>query len=88
MLDSHPSVNSSRPWIRAVLGAVLIFLTGCDHHENRNVGSIMKEQGPPTAIFTDITKGAGITFIHNNGAYGEKLLPESMGGGVTCYRRD
>ena len=36
----------------------------------------------PTARFTDITKAAGIQFVHNNGAYGEKLLPETMGGGV------
>ena len=36
----------------------------------------------PVAKFTDITKEAGITFVHNNGAYGEKLLPETMGGGV------
>jgi len=36
----------------------------------------------PVAKFTDITKEAGITFVHNDGAYGEKLLPETMGGGV------
>src|SRR6188508_2252083 len=27
----------------------------------------------PTARFKDITKEAGIAFVHNNGAYGEKL---------------
>ncbi len=36
----------------------------------------------PDAKFTDITREAGITFTHNNGAYGDKLLPETMGGGV------
>jgi len=36
----------------------------------------------PVVKFTDITKAAGINFVHNNGAYGEKLLPETMGGGV------
>jgi len=36
----------------------------------------------PVAKFTDITKEAGIAFVHNDGAYGEKLLPETMGGGV------
>ena len=36
----------------------------------------------PTVHFTDITKQAGINFVHNNGAYGDKLLPETMGGGV------
>jgi hypothetical protein len=36
----------------------------------------------PVAKFTDITRQAGIQFTHVNGAYGEKLLPEAMGGGV------
>lgn len=42
----------------------------------------------PAARFTDITKEAGITFVHNNGAYGEKLLPETMGGGVAFFDFD
>ena len=40
----------------------------------------------PTAPFTDITAAAGIRFVHNNGAYGEKLLPETMGGGCGLPR--
>jgi enediyne biosynthesis protein E4 len=39
-------------------------------------------QEPPVARFTDITRTSGITFVHVNGAYGDKLLPETMGGGV------
>ena len=35
----------------------------------------------PEVKFTDITRESGITFVHNSGAYGEKLLPESMGSG-------
>jgi len=42
----------------------------------------------PTAQFTDITQEAGITFLHNNGAYGDKLLPETMGGGVAFFDFD
>ena len=42
----------------------------------------------PVARFTDITKEAGITFVHNNGAYGEKLLPETMGSGVAFFDFD
>ncbi len=34
--------------------------------------------------FTDITAQAGIHFIHNNGAFGKKYLPETMGSGV-CF---
>ena len=36
----------------------------------------------PEARFSDVTRSAGISFVHNNGAYGDKLLPETMGGGV------
>ncbi|MBT6153800.1 MAG: CRTAC1 family protein [Planctomycetaceae bacterium] len=35
----------------------------------------------PNILFTDITEEAGIRFVHENGATGEKLLPETMGGG-------
>ncbi|MEM7081678.1 MAG: CRTAC1 family protein [Pseudomonadota bacterium] len=39
----------------------------------------------PSIPFTDMTADAGIQFVHNNGAYGEKLLPETMGGGVALF---
>ena len=35
----------------------------------------------PEIPFEDITMLAGIDFVHENGAEGEKLLPETMGGG-------
>ncbi|MDX1951627.1 MAG: VCBS repeat-containing protein, partial [Verrucomicrobiota bacterium] len=37
----------------------------------------------PVTPFREITSEAGISFVHNSGAIGEKLLPETMGGGVT-----
>ena len=42
----------------------------------------------PTVRFVDITREAGITFTHSNGAYGDKLLPETMGGGVAFLDYD
>jgi hypothetical protein len=42
----------------------------------------------PVAKFTDITVESGIKFAHVNGAYGEKLLPETMGGGVAFFDFD
>ena len=36
----------------------------------------------PEIDFTDITGDAGIDFVHVNGAYGERLLPETMGAGA------
>ena len=44
----------------------------------------------PSIPFKDMTDASGIDFVHVSGAAGEKLLPESMGGGVAvhgCSRR-
>jgi len=42
----------------------------------------------PRLPFTDITASAGISFSPITGATGEKLLPESMGGGVAFLDHD
>jgi enediyne biosynthesis protein E4 len=42
----------------------------------------------PTVKFADITAASGITFVHNNGATGDKLLPETMGSGVAIFDFD
>ena len=46
------------------------------------------EESVPESKFTDITAAAGIDFSHNNGATGDKLLPESMGNGVAFFDFD
>jgi enediyne biosynthesis protein E4 len=38
--------------------------------------------------FRDITQQAGIRFVHNNGAFGKKYLPETMGPGVAFIDYD
>jgi enediyne biosynthesis protein E4 len=45
---------------------------------------------PPGFRFVDVTSSAGIQFHHNSGAYGGKLLPETMGSGCAFldYDRD
>ncbi|HUB19564.1 MAG TPA: CRTAC1 family protein [Acidobacteriaceae bacterium] len=44
---------------------------------------------PPQRIhFTDITQRAGIHFVYNNGAFGKKYLPETMGPGVAFIDYD
>lgn len=42
----------------------------------------------PSVKFTDISAEAGIKFVHNNGATGDKLLPETMGSGVAFFDFD
>jgi hypothetical protein len=43
---------------------------------------------PPSLPFTDVTAAVGIDFVHANGATGDKLLPETMGGGVAFLDYD
>lgn len=40
---------------------------------------------PPNVEFRNITKEAGITFVHTHGGFGQKLLPETMGSGVLVF---
>lgn len=44
--------------------------------------------GRPVVPFTDVTEEAGINFHHFSGAVGEKLLPETMGGGCAFLDYD
>lgn len=41
-----------------------------------------------TIHFTDITQSAGIHFVHNNGAFGKKYLPETLGPGCAFIDYD
>ncbi len=42
----------------------------------------------PALTFTDITGQAGIRFVHTNGAFGKKYLPETIGSGVLFFDAD
>ncbi|HRY48016.1 MAG TPA: CRTAC1 family protein [Candidatus Paceibacterota bacterium] len=66
--------------------AALLLLTACE--PGPKIPNPANEI--PVAPFTDITASAGIQFVHVNGAFGDKLLPETMGGGVAFldYDRD
>ncbi|MCP5416920.1 MAG: CRTAC1 family protein [Chromatiaceae bacterium] len=46
------------------------------------------QQPLPAIPFTDITQHAGIDFVHVNGAYGERLMPETIGSGVAFFDYD
>ena len=45
------------------------------------------EEQPPLP-FVDITDAIGVSFVHDSGATGEKLLPETMVGGVAWFDMD
>ncbi len=71
-------------WLSPYLGAsVLIFtfvlLTTAHGSGQAMAGGIR---------FTDITQSAGIRFVHNNGAFGAKYLPETLGPGCAFIDYD
>ncbi|MGC8639616.1 MAG: CRTAC1 family protein [Isosphaeraceae bacterium] len=49
---------------------------------------VVKIETLPPVKFVDVTKDAGIKFVHFNGAFGDKLLPETMGAGVAFLDYD
>jgi hypothetical protein len=79
----------------ALLGA-LCTMAGCNGGQQAS----KKAEGTGTAVattaaspslpfrFVNITKAAGITFEHNNGAFGLKLMPETMGSGCAFIDYD
>jgi len=44
--------------------------------------------GAPKVSFVEVGTEVGIAFVHENGAQGEKLLPETMGGGCAFFDFD
>jgi len=44
--------------------------------------------GDPLFALKDVTSRAGISFRHNSGAYGGKLLPETLGSGCAFLDYD
>jgi hypothetical protein len=47
-----------------------------------------RAQAPPGVRFTDVTAASGLRFTHNSGAYGGKLLPETLGAGCAFLDYD
>ncbi len=43
---------------------------------------------PPDLPFAEVADTAGLNFVHANGAVGDRLLPETMGGGVAFFDFD
>jgi enediyne biosynthesis protein E4 len=72
----------------ALIPFLLFYFYGLENTDQRQSGSTLSTNLIPTAVFTEIAESAGITFQHVNGAAGEKLLPETMGGGCAFFDFD
>ena len=56
------------------------------HRSCRSRSAKRRRSKPPKIPFTDITAAAGITFVHQNAATGEKLLPGDDGRRLRVFR--
>ncbi len=81
--------------IGAVVAAVVLLRPKEDTTEvvkEKDAGAIESlvtdESVIPSVRFTDCTEEAGIDFVHESGARGEKFLPETMGGGAAFFDYD
>ena len=45
-------------------------------------GAVLSAQTAPSFRLVDVTRAAGISFTHHNGAFGKKFLPETLGAGA------
>ena len=66
-----------------VLSACVLFVAGAACLSRSHAAPV-----PATITFRDVTQQAGIHFTHNNGAFGKKWLPETLGPGVAFIDYD
>jgi enediyne biosynthesis protein E4 len=68
---------------KAVCGTLLLVAAGIAWADASKTTEVA-----PSVTFRETTQKAGIHFVHNNGAYGKKYLPETMGPGVAFIDYD
>ena len=74
------------PSLAAVFGVALLLALFPLTSKSKTANGASAEAGK--IRFEDITRAAGIHFVHNNGAFGKKWLPETMGPGVAFIDYD
>ncbi|MEE2776570.1 MAG: CRTAC1 family protein [Acidobacteriota bacterium] len=80
--------------VAVLVGALLGLNRGCseapDDHEIEAFApvAVTRAAEAPSVPFADVTAASGVGFVHHNGATGDKLLPETMGGGVAIADLD
>lgn len=87
MIPSLPgrSADGGRPGRPALLVLFLLALILLCRQGGLQAGGDSK---PFPVQFRDVTRQAGLAFKHNNGAFGKKYLPETMGSGVAFLDYD
>ena len=65
-------------------------VTGCGRKDQTPAAAPAAVSRPAAkdVVFTDVTRAAGIGFVHTSGAFGRKYLPETMGAGLAFLDYD
>src|ERR1700687_1261660 len=71
--------------VKRSLATILVFALAILLVEQTGMGATPEAS---TISFRDVTQQAGIHFVHNNGAFGKKFLPETLGSGVAFIDYD
>ncbi|HEY6251380.1 MAG TPA: CRTAC1 family protein [Candidatus Angelobacter sp.] len=70
------------------LAALIVLLGAAPARKGKGVPSSAAPHIPAGIHFADVTQAAGIRFTHNNGAFGKKYLPETLGPGCAFIDYD
>jgi hypothetical protein len=78
-----------RKWMIAALAlAIFIAAIGIAVVVGASQKGLASSTNDSATKFEDVTRAAGIHFVHNNGAFGKKWLPETMGPGAAFLDYD
>lgn len=89
----HSLLNQINPLRRIIAVLITVALPGCNSRSGpdsvANSSSAASLSKPSTSVqFTDITTAAGLKFKNNNGAFGERWMPETVGSGAAFIDYD
>ncbi len=100
--ENDEIIGRAFKWSLAVIGVIAVIVVAIvliqqeddvvEETKEKSVGKIAdlesKSEKRPQVEFVDVTRESGIAFVHESGARGEKLLPESMGSGAAFLDYD
>lgn len=67
---------------------LLFFLSGCENSDRSSDAAAPPVRDTLAIEFMDVTQEAGIDFVHDNGAFGKKYMPETTGAGCGFFDYD